>query len=270
MGKRKRKKISSTLTWKATKGLFRLFFQGILKALPLALLTSVGFAIFWGIREDLYADPGFLVQKLEIVPLEALSPARHEELEKLYLNENLFKISLKKVQEKVKEGPLIREARVSRHFPKTLRIEVVERRPFLQIQLQSKGPYYWVSDDGVLVDEAPARDKNLLFVEAPEARWVQAEIGSELSLPGLKEGIHLVRAFWNHPLTRSERIERLRIDHLGNVALVLNQGPELRFGPQPMKKFYRLDSVMSLLKGPDRTRIIYMDLQYQDLIVKKK
>jgi len=66
MGKRKRKKISGTLTWKTLRGFFRLLFQGIFKAGPLLLFGLAGFAVYWGIRANLYADPGFLVQEVRV------------------------------------------------------------------------------------------------------------------------------------------------------------------------------------------------------------
>lgn len=270
MGKRKRKKLSSTLTWKAAKGFFQLLSQGILKASPLLLLGLVGWAIFWGIREDLYADPGFLIQNVEVTPGGVLAPAKIQELEQQYLGRNLFKISLPSAAAAIEQDPRIREARVIREFPKTLRIEIAPRRPAIQIQLTPSGPYYGAGEDGVILDTALARDENRLLVEVFEAERTRLEIGKPSSLPGFREGWRLARAFWAHPLGKTETIERIRLDHLGNVSLVLTKGPELRFGRQPMKKLYTLETVRPLLKGPERDRIIYIELQYQDLIVRKK
>jgi len=270
MGKRKRRKLSSSLTWKATKGFVRLVFQGILKASPLLFLGGIGFGIFWGIREELYADPGFLIQKIEVLPEGALSPAALQELEKLYLNQNLLKVSLTQIQSGIEKDPKIQEARVIREFPKTLRIETRKRIPSVQVQHEPNGLYYSVAEDGVLLGQDFQRNKNLLLVEVFEARGLKPETGKKLPLPGLSEGIALTKAFVRHPWGRFEKIERVRLDHLGNVSLVLSQGPELRFGREPEKKLNRLSLLESLLKGPDRGRIVYVDLQYQDLIVRKK
>ena len=77
MAKRRRKKFSSTLTWKTTKGFFELLFRGIGKFTPFLFFLLVGFGIFWGIREELYADPGFLVENIEIQLFpSALAPRR--------------------------------------------------------------------------------------------------------------------------------------------------------------------------------------------------
>ena len=270
MAKRKGKKLTSTLTWKAAQGAIRLLFQGLLKSCPLLFFAAICSGIFWGIREDLYADPGFRIETLEIVPPGALPISTIKELERLFLHQSLFKISLSTIAETVQKNAGVREARAVRIFPKVLRIEVIARNPFLQIALQAQGPYYAADEEGVLLAKSFTRDPNLLLVEAVDSKGIQPVPGERLRLSGLKEVRELVRAFWDHPLARSEKIERVRIDHLGSLSLVLKEGPELRFGRYPKKRFNALGALSPLLKGADRSKIIYIDLQYGDLIVKKK
>jgi hypothetical protein len=271
MGKRSRKKkSSSSLTWKAVKGLFRLLTQGIVKGTPFALVALIGFAIFWAIREELYADPGLQIQAIEVVPHGSLSEARLKELQKRYFGRNLLRVSVKEVARFIEEDPKIREARVTRELPKALRVEIKERVPFAQLQFAPKGSYFSVAEDAVFLDEGEGRNKNLLLVELFEVPDPEPRKGKRLPLPGFEEGVKVARAFWGHPISKSETLEKLRLDRLGNVALVLKDGPELRLGRDPMGKFFLLESVNSLLKGPERRSIIYMELQYNDIVVKKK
>ena len=270
MGKRKRKKLSSTLTWKAAKGFFRLLFKGGLKASPFFVLGLIVFGIFWVIRGELYADSSFLIGTVKVNPEGVLSAAKLQELGKQYLKKNLFTISLQEVAARVKEDPGIRQARAVREFPQTLRIEIENRSPFVQVQIASKKFYYWVAEDGVVLGEAKDRDRNFLILEAPEVKISGVAIGEKIPLKGFDEAIHFVRVFWNHPLARTEKIERLSLDHLGNISLTLEKGPELRLGREALKKMGRLNSLAPLLKAAERDRILYMDLQYKDLIVKKK
>lgn len=270
MGKRKRKKIHSTLTWKTLRGFFRLVSQGVVKAGPFLFFLLTVFGIFWGIRENLYADPAFLVESIEVVPAGVLPPGTVQALEKRYLRQNLFRLSVREVSRALEENPHIRDARVSRQFPQTLRVEVIERRPLFQIQFSPKGTYYSVSEDGVWVDADSVRDRDLLFVEAFEAKGMKPEIGKRAAPPGLEEGIALVRAFREHPWGQTEILEKMTLDHLGNASLVLGDGVQLRFGRHPMKRFHTLEAVTGLLNGPERKRIIYINLEYQDLIVRKR
>ena len=252
------------------KGSVRLLSVGLVKSLPLIFFAAIGFGIFWGIRENLYADPGFLVQSLKIVPETGLSEERVRELERLYLNRNLFKISPREVAEVVERDPKIRQTRVVREFPATLRIEIRDRTPFAEIQLSPKSDWYAVAEDGVVLSWDKTRNKNLLLIEAFVEGVSKLRERGEVNLRGFEQAVTLVKAFGNSPLSHSETIDRVRLDHLGNVNLVLAQGPELRFGREPMKKLGTLDSLGPLLKGPERERIVYIELQYDDLIVKKK
>lgn len=270
MGKRRKKKLSSTLTWKATQGFFRLVSQGIVKGSPLLLFGAIGFGIFWGIRQNLYADPGFLVRTVEVLPENSLSDADLQTLESRYLNQNLFRVPIGTISESIEQNPRIREARVTRKFPKTLLIEISERVPFGQIRYEPKGPYYTVSEDGVILEKTTARDGNLLQMEVFDGKPTLPKLGEAIRLAGFKEGVRVVKAFWQHPLAQTERVGQVRLNHLGDVALVLQGGPELRFGRRPMQKFPALNSIIGLLKGPERERIIYIDLEYQDLVVRKK
>ncbi len=269
MAKRKKRK-GQTIAGKALGGFFRLVSQGILKAGPVILMGIVGFGIFWSIRENLYADSGFLVQRLEVSPEGAFSRERMGELEKLYLNQNLFTVSPRKVSRQLLQDPRIREARVTRAFPRTLKIEVLDRNTFAEVQLSAQGPYYLIAEDGIVLGVEIGRNPALRFIEAFDSQTPPLVKGKRFNDSGFKEMVALIRAWTRHPLGRSEKIERIRLDHLGNVSLALEKGPELRFGRDPLKKLNTLDSLISLLRGPDRNQIIYIELQYQDLIVKKK
>lgn len=260
MGKRKRK----------SRQLFRPFFQGLLKASPLLVVGALGGTIFWGIRENLYADPGFLIQTVKVVPAETLSYAKTKELEKLCLRRNLFKISPQEVARKVEEDPGIREARVTREFPGTLRVELVDRSVFGEIQLLPSGRYYALAEDGMILSEGTAHDRELLLIEILNAKLSSLQRGKKYIFPGFKEAVALTRNFRSHFLARSETLSKIRLDSLGNVSVFLVDGPELRFGRDPSKKLYALDSLAPLLKGPERNQIVYIELQYQDLVVKKR
>ena len=268
MAKRKKKK-SSSLLWKAAKGFLHVVSIGFIQSIPVLVFACIGFGIFWGIRQNLYADSGFLIQSVKIIPEGSLSQERVRELERQFLNQNLFQVSAQQVAQVVESDPKIRHARVTRDFPKTLRIEIRDRNPFAQIQLDN-GDYFTLAEDGIILTQDGERNKNILLMEILDETHQKLKLGSAVSLAGFGQALALAKAYPNQPLAKSEAIDRLRLDHLGNVSLLLQGGPELRFGREPMKKLQALASVNLLLKGQDRSKIIYIELQYHDLIVKKK
>lgn len=270
MGRRKKRKSAGGLGWKALKGAVAWLFRTVWRGVPVALLGLSAFGIFWGIREHLYHDPTFKLQTLEIRPEGALSPSMTQNLERLYLGENLFKISPGRIAVTIEQDPLIREAKVKRIFPEKVRIELSRRIPSLQLRLDPKGEYLTLAEDFVLLEKADERNRSLALVEAFEVGGLRTVLGRKVLVPGLEETKELIEAFGGHPLGQSEVIDRLRVDHLGNVSIVLADGPELRFGRHPMQRFPALDTVTPFLKGADRAKILYLDLQFQDLIVRKR
>lgn len=269
MAKRKKKK-STPLFWKAVKGGVHLLTLGFLKSMPLLVFAGIGFGIFWGIRQNLYADSGFLIQTVKIIPEGSLSRDKVRELEKLFLNQNLFQVSPKRVADVVETDPKIRNAHVVREFPKTLRIEIRDRNPFAQVLFSETGEYYTLAEDRIVLARDPGRNKNLLLIEIFDEGNKKLKLGEGVDLAGFHQTMELAKVYPKQALAQSEVIDRLCLDHLGNVSLLLQGGPELRFGREPMKKLQSLASLGALLKSPDRAKIIYIELQYHDLIVKKK
>lgn len=269
MGKRRSKKSKAPLTWKLIQGAVRLLTQGIFKAGPLLLFGAVGFGIFWGIRENLYADPGFLIQSVEVISTKGVSGEKIASMQKLYLNKNLFRISPSEVVKVAQQDPQVREARVTRLFPHTLKIEMMDRTVFGQVQFVPENVFYSVAEDGIVLGIESSRNLRLPLIEFLEGSS-PVENGKRLLLPGFKEAVNLTRAFSRHPLARIEQVDKIRLDHLGNVSLVLKNGPELRFGRTPSKRLSQLNSLGGLLAGPERKDLVYIDLQFDDLIVRKK
>ena len=205
-----------------------------------------------------------------MVPAGALPPEEVARIEKRVLNQHLFTVPIAKISKELGQAPRVRKVRVVRRLPNTLRIEIVDRKPFAQIRSNSKNLYYNTSEDGTVLEAVRDRDPELLWVERHETGWGKIEAGRVAAMPGLKEGIELVKKFRQGRFGETERIKRMELDRFGNVSLLLEDGPELRFGRRPLERLGALEAAVPLLNGPDRPREVYIDLQYQDLVVRKK
>ena len=71
-------------------------------------------------------------------------------------------------------------------------------------------------------------------------------------------------------LSHFEVLTRIGIDHLGNVSIILGNGPQIRLGRRPMDSLKSLEKTIPLLKSEERSKIEYVDLQYDNVIVKRK
>jgi cell division septal protein FtsQ len=67
-----------------------------------------------------------------------------------------------------------------------------------------------------------------------------------------------------------QNVSKLSMDQLGNVTLVLQDGIELRAGRVLDLSENARAVLSSLLNSETRNQILYVDLRYRDMIVKKR
>lgn len=263
--KRKKKNSLAPLAGFAS-GTFSLF----LRVLPVLFVASVFGGMFFGVRHLLYADPQLSVKEIVVTPAPALVTSRRQDLETKLLGKNILKIDLKKIASDLEANPEIQSVRVERQMPSTLQIEVVPRKPVAFVQFSSTGTFGSVSEDGMILDTVKTRDNSLVVIEAYGLGLKEPQIGYQIRNRGFGEVIQFLHAFWEHPISKREVLTRLSLDHLGQVSIVLGAGPDIRLGRRASTRIPTLEKIMYLLEGGDRDKIQYIDLQFDNVIVKRK
>ena len=140
----------------------------------------------------------------------------------------------------------------------------------IQLQVVERGPFYLLSDDGtvmgvntqpelhyVLLSHYSYREKKLSLFDRYQPRpwWVVNEI---------------LEKWPQNEITKNETIHRISIDHLGSISIFLANGPELLMGEGGAEQLKKLSVVKSLFSGSERGELVYIDLRFSDVIVKKK
>ena len=251
----------------------RLILQGgglILKTLPALLIFGAAGGLFVGVRGALYADPRMNISEVVVDPAAALSRGRMQDLETRLMGKNILQIDLDRVALELQTNPSIRSARVSRQLPSSLRVDIETRTAAAFIQFSPKGSVGLISEDGMVLDMAPAPNASLPLVEAYGLGYKQPEIGMQVKSRGFSETMQFLKQYWKHPMSKRETLSRLSLDPAGHLTLTLSGGPDIRLGRQPSHRMQTLVKIMHLLEGPERTEIEYVDLQYDNIIVKRK
>ncbi len=270
MAKKKRKKSGNRKGLSGvdalTGGTFRLLFR----SLPFVLVLGLAGALFFGVRQALYADFSLAVEKIVVVPPEALSSKQRQILETRLIGKNILTVDIKKISNDLKKNPEIRIAKVSRYLPSILKIEVEERKPTVFVQFAPKGLYGVASEDGMILDVVKERNASLGLVEVYSLGVKEPRMGSQIKHRGFVEAMVFLKAFWKDPVAHQETVTKISLDHLGNVSILLGSGPEIRLGRHPIDHLKDLEKVMPILHGTDRRNIDYLDLQFDNVIVKRK
>ena len=270
MGKKKRRKNSKGNPFAALASFLGGAVRFLLKVCPLFILIFISGTLLIKVRGLLYADPNLAIQKITVDPSESLSVAQHEHLEQSLLGKNILQTDIKKVSRDLKKDPNIQEVRVVKHLPSELGVSVIRRKPAAFIRFSPKGNFGVISEDGVILDVVSEHDASGFYMEAFGLGVDEPHLGDRLRAPGFAEALEFKKAFEQQPMAHFEAITKMTLDHLGNVKMVLGQGPEVRLGRRLLERMDQIEKIIPLLEGEARKKIDYVDLQFDNVIVKQK
>ena len=270
MGKRKRKKSGRGKGFSKIASFLGETFHLFFRVFPFVALGLILGLLFFGVRRVLYADSSLTVQKIMVDPIDGLSSTERQSLESRLLGKNILKIDVHRVAKELEKDPEIQIARVTRHLPSLLQIEVEKRKPIAFIQLSPRGSFGLISEDGMILDVVRDHNTSLVLVEAYGLDKKEPHMGLKVKQKGFQEAMKFLKAFWEHPLAHQETVTKMSLDHLGNVSVILGSGPEIRLGRQPFETLGSIEKIIPLLEGENRKGIEYVDLQFDNVIVKRK
>jgi len=268
MARRRKRSASNSLM----RGLFNfisLLGLIILKLTPGLLALVLLVFSFLGIRKAVYADPGLTVGYVSFSPEDALSENEKKVISRPLMGEHLFRIDLKGVAQRIERKPEILDVVVVKELPDSLTVKIEKRRAFAVIPVSGKFRYAVVSQDGVVMKLIDETDPDLILIEPMNRRFRWNE-GERVLLNGYAACVSFVYAYWEHPVFKKESIEKIRLDVLGNMAIELGKGLEIRIGEYNDQKMEALLKAFSILEKHDRSTIEYIDLQFDEIIVKRK
>jgi len=238
--------------------------------LPFGIASFLILFLFFGVRQMLHADPYFQVEKITVFPAGILSEAELHFLEVKTKGKSLIDINLKELSQNLERNPNVERAEVVRILPKQLNIYVMKRLPMLQIQLRPDGPYYFISNDQLVTAIQEQARPDLLVLEDYGSPKKNYSVGMLYQNPHFASLRSILNSIRNEPIFRRELLTKLTTDNMGNVSLFLKDGLELKMGKQLNLSEGAQMALNSVLKSQERNEMLYLDLRYRDIIVKKK
>ena len=255
---------------RSIKRFFRIFRSYGKRILPLTLLVFVGFALFFGIRGAIQADPYFKVERVSVYPSGVLSNAEYKLLEHTILGKNFFSVNLQPLSRQLEKNLMVKKAEVVRALPNEVKIFLTERKPIFEVQLKLKGVFYGIADDRVVVEAKDRPKRGLLVVHDYDSVANQYQVGSFYDEDRYLLILGLLKKLREMAVLQEERVIGAKIDRMGGICLILADGVEIILGKR-IELSDNLKTVLgSLLGSSERRNIRYIDLRYQDVIVKRK
>ncbi|NTW05490.1 MAG: FtsQ-type POTRA domain-containing protein [Peptococcaceae bacterium] len=204
----------------------------------------------------------FKVKEIRVIGNKTLSIEKIVTKSEIYTGDNIFKIDLKTSEEMIITIPEIKRVDMSRIFPATVEIKIVEREPLVLLPIQ--GGFVQVDEDGVCL-----RSSDLVSDKFPVITGVEFKNpipGKKIVSKSLDKGIMTVKAF---PKVLLSLISEINIEG-DKIIAYTTDGIQCRLGmAEDMKKKGEVFlKVLEELKVKDN-KIEYLDLSLAESPVVK-
>lgn len=246
------------------------FFKLTLKFVPSGLMIGAICFIFFGVRRMLHADPYFQVERITVFPSGILAASERQFLERQTSSRSLLEVDLKEISRSLERNPKVKRAEITRSLPNQLNVFLTMRVPFIQVQLKPGGSYFSVAQDQLVLSSQDSPKPDLMILEDFNSEKKSYSVGALYQNKHFHWLFDAFESIKTNPIFSAETVSKLAMDQLGNVTLILKDGLELRAGNKLELSEGARMVLSSLLKSPERSQILYVDLRYRDIIVKKK
>jgi cell division protein FtsQ len=220
-----RRRVDTAQQKEAVRGVVRAHGPSVAKGLLTAALTA---GLIWGgvaLRAWALASPRFELQEVSFTGLTRASRPELVKLSGLAPGQNLFTLDVAVLEKAMLQHPWVLSVEVTRHFPSSVSVQVVEHTPQALVVL---GDLYVLDAEGEpfkRVTPGDGLDLPLVtgverdeYVKDPDAvrEQLKAALEVERSYAALKPGRH-------------ERLSEVRVDGL-SLSLVTVDGQQVRLG----------------------------------------
>jgi len=204
----------------------------------------------------LIRSPLFEVQDIVIEGNHFLASEKIISVAGVNKGENIFKINLHEVSERLKIIPMLKSAELSRKLPSFVIIKITERTPLAL--LPSSAGFAQVDSEGVYLQKGLPSDRNLPVITG--LKCVIPPPGKPVKGEGLGVALGVVDQL---PAVLLPELSEINIGTQGDVCLYTLDGVQCRLGTASdiPKKGLVLSRVLSELKAKGK-KIAYIDLSY--------
>jgi len=228
-----------------------------------------GFGIFW-VHQSLEAARIMELKGIRLVGLKQLTASEVIKMAGVKKGIDLFNLKLDQVSEPLLAHPRIRSVSVKKIYPNQLEISLIERKPVFQIFVPQIKSYHLIDEEGVLLPDINTEPFDNFFVYSDEqVKETPEKVGQTYDSKYLETLLAAYKQVQSELDISGETIHEIYVDRLGFWSLITFDQIEFRIGDD-FNNLQKMESVMPLLKEEVRDKVSYMDLRFQDVIVKNK
>ena len=188
----------------------------------------------------------------EVIKLSGISPGA-----------NIFSLNENLVTRAIEVHPMVKKASIERHFPRSVELQIVERKVWAMIPFEDALLY--IDDEGVCLDKVPFMSRAKYPIITVEPLPKRVLVGQAVQA----EGIKMIRQVWE-AIASQDRQEISDFQIMGNkkeLILYTEKGTEVRWGKNDRmeEKVAFFNRILDLEKDLDKTghdALDYVDLRF--------
>ena len=190
-------------------------------------------------------------------------------LDEITKNES-SELNLYEISALIENHPYIKVARVSRHYPSEIKIEIIEREPIAIVNIE---PMIFLDENGfVLPDEGNIRNYNLPVMNnfnSDPKLYPQGELALSVKV---KEAISLISKIKNNYSGLYNNLSELKINSSNEIELILSDLPtHIYLGNEKIgSRIHTLKEFESKLIPNKISEFSYLDMRYDNQIIGKR
>jgi cell division septal protein FtsQ len=244
--------------------------QNTFKIAIISIISLSGFcfiiiASFWWfeLRDDTKIDIKF--SETEVLTLDA-----YESLISEFIDDTITRGTINEITRSIEGHPYVKAARVSRHYPSQIRIEVIEREP---IAIVNKNPMVLLDKDGfVLPDLGNINKYNLPIMSNFNAEAELYPHGQRAISVKVVECISLLAQLKDQYDALYNNLSEIKMSSSNEVELILADQPTHIFlGSKNIKSRIKiLKEFENELQPNSISSFSYLDIRYDNQVIAKR
>lgn len=229
----------------------------------LGLVVMIGFLVT--AARALASSSLFALKRVSVIGHHRFPASQAESIVRKVMGANVWQAELSEVRRQLKQQPLIQEAVVTRIWPDTLRVELIEREPVAVVALRS-GNLVCVDQQGIILG-----DFELLGAQPPLLGWDErrSELSQLANRQRLQLYLELKQALSAADLNYWSQVEQVNVRNLRDVVISLAQNPstEIHLGHRDLRQRFTLALTIlkDLLRG--QAQVTYIDVSDPSRVV---
>lgn len=178
---------------------------------------------------------------------------------------SLLELDLETVRDRIaKDHPELKRVTVIKDYPDTVRIIVEERRPFAEVRAEQ---IFIVDEEGfVLSKNTDGAAEGLPSIIGVGSRYMKENTFNQSAV--LKKAIEILKLLKATRFKDKYGVERVDVSNMDNISIYIRKGVEIKLGKDEFRE--KIEKVELPLSNLDLSKIKYIDLRFNDLIVGPK